>query len=159
MKEHKFVYKIYIDTSPKKLRNALTVPAKTKKWWHVSFKTDWQVGSTMDVKQTGVTIVDPEQVILESSPHRRLAYTWHTSTREWATVNGLSDDFLAKVAAEKRSHVSFDIERVNGVVRLTVVHGGFETNSTVLDNVSEGWPPLLSSLKTLLETGEPLAYH
>ncbi|GAB4009076.1 hypothetical protein GCM10029992_67150 [Glycomyces albus] len=41
-------------------------------------------------------------------------------------------------------------------MKLTVVHGGFEPGSKVRDMVSQGWPQLLSSLKTLLETGETL---
>lgn len=51
--------------------------------------------------------------------------------------------------------VSFDIEPVGPMVKLTVVHDGFEPGSTVLAGVSQGWPILLASLKTLLETGEP----
>jgi hypothetical protein len=42
------------------------------------------------------------------------------------------------------------------MVKLTVVHDDFEPGSTVATMVTNGWPPLLSSLKTLLETGEPL---
>jgi hypothetical protein len=41
-------------------------------------------------------------------------------------------------------------------VKLTVIHDGFEPGSTVVQMVSVGWPDVISSLKTLLETGEPL---
>lgn len=44
----------------------------------------------------------------------------------------------------------------SGCLKLTVIHEGFEPGSTALDMVSHGWPALLASLKTLLETGEPL---
>jgi hypothetical protein len=54
--------------------------------------------------------------------------------------------------------VSFDIDKVDGVVRLTMVHDGFEVGSAVLEAVSAGWPPLLSSLKTFLETGGALDF-
>jgi hypothetical protein len=50
--------------------------------------------------------------------------------------------------------VALDIEDVgHGTAELTVTHDGFAPNSTVLPAVSEAWPAVLSSLKTLLETG------
>jgi hypothetical protein len=52
--------------------------------------------------------------------------------------------------------VTFDIEPVGEVVKLTVVHDDFDPGSTVLEGVSQGWPVILASLKTLLETGEAL---
>jgi hypothetical protein len=61
-----------------------------------------------------------------------------------------------QIAAEPRSKVTFDIEPLGDVVKLTVVHDGFEPGSVVVTMVSEGWPQLLASLKTLLETDEPL---
>jgi uncharacterized protein YndB with AHSA1/START domain len=59
--------------------------------------------------------------------------------------------------AEPRSKVAFDIEDTgHGVVQLTVVHDGFEPGSNVLQGISNGWPAVLASLKTLLETGTAL---
>lgn len=153
-----FVYKIYIDTTPKKLWRALVDPAKTKKWWNVSFVTDWKPDSVMDVQQSGITIMDDEQVVLESAPHSRLSYTWHTFSPEWAKVHGIAAETRATFASESRSKVLFEIDRVDGVTRLTVTHDGFDANSAVLAAVREGWPPILSSLKTYLETGEPLDF-
>ena len=61
--------------------------------------------------------------------------------------------------AEPRSRVSFDIEDAgNGVVRLTVVHDGSAPGSEVLRGISDGWPAVLASLKTLLETGTALPW-
>ena len=66
-------------------------------------------------------------------------------------------DAAAIWRAEPRSKVAFDIEDLgHGVVKLTVVHDGFGPDSVVLENISLGWPSVLSSLKTLLETGSPL---
>jgi hypothetical protein len=56
------------------------------------------------------------------------------------------------VAGERRSKVTFDIEPLGDKVKLTVVHGDFDPGSTVAGMVSEGWPVILSDLKTLLET-------
>jgi len=156
--DESFQYTIYIDTSPRRLWRALTDPVKTRKWWHVSFVTDWKVNSPMDVKMGHLTIRDPEQVILESRSPVRLAYTWHTFTPEWARVNGYSEEDRLKFAHEPRSKVAFDIEKTQGVVRLTLRHDGFDAGSIVLEAIREGWPPLLSSLKTFLETGEPLDF-
>ncbi|WP_028925143.1 ArsR/SmtB family transcription factor [Pseudonocardia acaciae] len=151
-----FVYTTYIKTTPERLWRALTDPAFTRRYWQATFESDWEKGSTMVWTQNGVRMSDPEQVILESEPYRRLAYTWHTFTPEFAAAVGMSDEVLAKAAAEPRSRVSFDIEPLGETVKLTVVHEGFEPGSTVLELVSGGWPHLLSDLKTLLETGDTL---
>jgi uncharacterized protein YndB with AHSA1/START domain len=99
-----------------------------------------------------VIIADPEQVVLESEPYRRLSYTWHTFTQEWAERQGFSDEYLARARSEPRSKVTFEIEPAEGdTVRLTVVHDGFPAGSVVRESVSGGWPPLISELKTLLE--------
>ena len=158
MSDDSFHYTIYIDTTPKRLWRALTDPAKTKKWWNVSFVTDWKVGSTMDVKMGPLTIRDPQQVILESTTPTRLAYTWHTFTPAWASANGYSEIDRLKFASESRSKVAFDIEESKGVVRLSVTHDGFDKDSVVLEAIREGWPALLSSLKTFLELGEALDF-
>ena len=54
----------------------------------------------------------------------------------------------------KTSRVSFDIEDLNGKVRLTVTHTDLDDQG--LRDVSGGWPAVLSNLKTLLETGRTL---
>ncbi len=105
----------------------------------------------------GVVIADPAQVVLEYDPPRRLSYTWHSFTQEVAQLHGFGADRHAKVSAEPRSKASFELEPVGDMVKLTVVHDGFEPGSTVVEMVSQGWPQLLSSLKSMLETGEPLA--
>jgi len=103
-----------------------------------------------------VRIADPEQVVLESEPYRRLSYTWHTFSPEWAANYGFSEEHRAKLASERRSKVTFEIVPLRETVRLTVRHFDFEPGSTVLEGISAGWPAILASLKTLLETGEPL---
>jgi DNA-binding transcriptional ArsR family regulator/uncharacterized protein YndB with AHSA1/START domain len=148
-----FAYTTYIKTTPERLWQALTEPAFTERYWKTTFETDWQVGSTMTWHNHGVTIADAEQVVLESEPYRRLSYTWHTFTPELAEVHAqLGDDVLAKAASERRSKVTFEIEPLDELCKLTVVHDGFEPGSTVLDLISGGWPRVLSDLKTLLET-------
>jgi uncharacterized protein YndB with AHSA1/START domain len=159
MNDNVFYYKIYIDTTTRRLWRALTDPAKTKKWWNISFVTDWKVDSKMDWKMGHLIIRHPEQVVLESSSPTRLAYTWHTFSPEWASASGYEEVDRLKFANESRSKVAFDIKKESGVVSLTVRHDGFEPGSEVHEAIREGWPPLLSSLKTFLETGEPLDFE
>ncbi|HET6173405.1 MAG TPA: metalloregulator ArsR/SmtB family transcription factor [Gaiellales bacterium] len=155
MDKPSFVYTTYIKTTPEQLWQALTDPAFTQRYWG-TFDSDWKAGSTMTWHLFGETIAHPDQIVLESDPYRRLAYTWHTFTPELAESLELSDEARERIAAEQRSRVSFDIEPLGELVKLTVVHDGFEPGSTVASMVGRGWPRVLSSLKTLLETGEAL---
>jgi uncharacterized protein YndB with AHSA1/START domain len=156
MDKPEFVYVTYIETTPARLWQALTEPAFTERYWGTTLESDWTVGSTITWLHHGVTIADPGQVVLESDPGRRLAYTWHTFTPDWAEAHGFGAELLATVARERRSKVTFDIEALGPLVKLTVVHGDFDPGSTVLTMVTTGWPRVLSDLKTLLETGETL---
>ena len=135
-----FVYTTYIRTTPERLWQALTEPAFTRRYWGATFRTDWKEGSTMTWEQRGVTCDDPDQVVLESEPYRRLSYTWHTFTPELAESIRLTDETRERIAAEPRSKVTFDIEPLGDLVKLTVVHDGFEPGSVVASMVSEGWP-------------------
>ncbi len=154
-----FVYTTYIKTTPERLWQALTEPSFTRRWWQTAFETDWAVGSAMVWDNRGVLIEDPEQIVLEADPYRRLAYRWHTFTPELNERVGFGDEVFAKLRSERRSRVAFDIEPMGEVVKLTVVHDDFEPGSTAATMVRQGWPPLLSSLKSLLETGAPLPDH
>ncbi len=156
MDKPSFVYTTYVKTTPERLWQALTDPAFTQRYWGATFDSDWQAGSTMAWQLFSVTIADAEQVVLESDPYRRLAYSWHSFTPELAESLELTDEARERIAAEPRSKVSFDIEPLGELVKLTVVHDGFEPGSTVASMVGRGWPRVLSSLKTLLETGETL---
>ena len=154
MEEPQFVYTTYIKTTPERLWQALTEPAFTRRWWQTTFETDWSVGSPMIWDNNGVIIAEPGQVVLESDPFRRLAYTWHTFTPEMKERFG--DELYDKLSSERRSRVAFTLDPVGDTVKLTVVHDDFEPGSTAATMVRNGWPVFLSSLKTLLETGEPL---
>ncbi|MET8985625.1 metalloregulator ArsR/SmtB family transcription factor [Nonomuraea wenchangensis] len=156
MDKPEFVYTTYIGTTPERLWQALTDPAFTQRYWETTFKTDWAPGSEMTWDNHGVVISDPEQVVLESEPYRRLSYTWHTFTPELARRFGWDEEFLGTLAGERRSKVTFEIEPVGEKVKLTVVHDGFDPGSTAAQMVSVGWPEVISGLKTLLETGAPL---
>jgi DNA-binding transcriptional ArsR family regulator/uncharacterized protein YndB with AHSA1/START domain len=151
-----FVYTTYIRTTPERLWQGLTDPAFTRRYWQTELHTDWAKGSPVTWNNHGVLISDPESVVLEADPYRRLSYSWHGMTPELADKFGWDQEFVAKLAGEPRSKVTFEIEQATQGVKLTVIHDGFEPGSTVLQMVSVGWPDVISSLKTLMETGEPL---
>ena len=161
MDKPSFVYTTFIRSTPERLWQALTDPAFTERYWGVAFDSDWLPGSSITLRQWGLTISNPDQVVLESEPYRRLAYTWHTFTPEWqeqaAERVGFPKEFLERVAAEPRSKVAFEIDDLGEFVKLTVIHDGFEPGSEVLETISQGWPHILSNLKTLLETGDTLS--
>ena len=148
-----FVYTTYIRTTPEQLWKGLTDPAFTKRYWNLSFDTDWKPGSPMVWDNQGTRIDDPEQIVLEADPYTRLSYTWHTFTPELAAATGFTTEQQATLAAEPRSKVTFEIEDQQPMVKLTVIHETAEPDSYVLSLVSGGWPQVLAALKTLLETG------
>jgi uncharacterized protein YndB with AHSA1/START domain len=162
-----FSYSIYLHATPEQVWHGLTDPEYTTRWWRhhraggKTFTSDWQTGSTytMAHEEIGLVVSDPEQVILEADPHRRLAFSWHTFTPEWAAGVGMDEQTARSWRSEPRSAVAFDIDADDkGVSRLTVTHGPFAPESDVLSGITAGWPAVLSSLKTMLETGSPLPW-
>ena len=151
-----FVYTTYIRTTPERLWQALTEPAFTERYWSIRFDSDWKLGSTMAWNMRGMTIADPEQVVLESEPYRRISYTWHTFTPEWLESMDFTDDTRDRLAAEPRSKVTFEIEPLGEQVKLTVIHDDLEPGGVTGAMISRGWPRVLANVKTLLETGDTL---
>ena len=156
MDDHQFVYTTYIKATPELVWKGLTDPAFTSRYWGIDLLTDWKVGSPVVWEHNGVTLDDPEQRVLEADPFRRLSYTWHSMTPEWAKAVGISAERQGVLAAEKRSQVAFDIEPDGDVCKLTVVHEFFEPGTVISTMVSHGWPQVIAALKTLLETGDVL---
>ncbi|RFS85168.1 MarR family transcriptional regulator [Actinomadura spongiicola] len=153
MAASEFVYTTYIKTTPERLWQALTDPAFTRRYWGIAFETDWAPGSPIVWHEENATMADPEQVVLEADRPRRLSYTWHTFTPEWAKAVGVDEEKRAELLTEPRSKVTFEIEPAGETVKLTVVHEG---GDVVLGMSRHGWPQVVSGLKTLLETGEQL---
>ncbi|MDB5503730.1 MAG: hypothetical protein JWR89_3632 [Tardiphaga sp.] len=145
MSKPEFVYTTFIKTTPEKLWHALTDRAFTESYWFgCSLTSDWKVGSPMQMTRDGRVM--NECVILESDPPRRLCYSWLT----------VFDEVMKK---EQPSRVTFVLEPSQGAVKLTVTHEDFAEGSATLPSISTGWPLVLSSLKSILETGEPLAFE
>lgn len=151
-----FVYTTYIKTTPEKLWQALTEPAFTQQYWGVELVSEWQLGSTIDWKVAGITISDPEQVVLVAEKPHKLSFSWHSVTEEFGTAIDADPQEVAEMAAEERSVATFELEQQGEVVKLTLTHSGFAEGSPMRAGISQGWQPILSSLKSLLETGAVL---
>ncbi|MEX0170012.1 SRPBCC family protein [Streptomyces sp. LMG1-1-1.1] len=156
MDSDSFVYTTYIRTTPDELWKALTDPELTRRYWGVAFETDWTPGAPMVWDEGGRRTADPEQVVLAAEPGRLLSYTWHTFTPAWAEAVHLDHEVYERLAAERRSRVTFVIEPSGDIVKLTVTHGDLRPDGTIKALIGEGWPALIASLKSLLETGEEL---
>ncbi len=143
MSRPEFVYVTYIETTPERLWQALTSSEFSKSYWFgTELRSDWRVGSPFALVTDGTTSDIGE--ILEFDPPRRLSYTFQ---------HVLSDEFRN----ERPTKVVFTIEQHGKFVKLTLTHEGFDGAPKLLNAISNGWPAILSSLKTLLETGTALA--
>ena len=143
MEKPAYVYVAYIATTPETLWNALVDKKMTAQYWQHENVSDWKPGSRWEHRRT----VEPRSLdlvgkVVESDPPRRLVVTWA---------------FPADEAREERhSRVTFEIEPYRDVVRLTVTHDRLEAGSPMEDGITRGWPKVLSSLKSLLESGRAL---
>ena len=150
-----FVYTTYIRTTPERLWQAITNPAFSGSYMGHAIESEWQKGSSYIWVEDGLRIEDPEQVIVESDPYQRLAFTFHAFTPDLQQIApDLSEETIDAAAAERRSRVSFDIEPVEDQVRLTVTHDGFDPGSIVRELIAHGWPLKLSRLKSGLEQAD-----
>ena len=143
MRKPEFVYVTYIETTPEKLWEALTSSEFSKRYWFdTEVKSDWKVGSPFALVMNGTT-TDVGEILQVDRP-RWLSYTFHHVLSEAARK-------------ERPTKVTFNLEPHGKLVKLTLTHEDFEDGSVILDGISKGWPAILSSLKSLLETGAALA--
>jgi uncharacterized protein YndB with AHSA1/START domain len=153
MDRPKFVYEIYIATTPERLWEALTGGEFTYQYWGGRrIQSDWKPGSPVrHVKEDGS--VDWQGEVLRADPPRLLSYTFEVrpDSAKREVAGRLVDD-----ATEPPSRVTFELSPFMDKVKLTLTHDDFTPGSKVLEGVSQGWPAILSSLKSLLERGEAL---
>ena len=141
----KLVNVIYIRTSPRALWNALTQPQSTRQYYvGLELKAELKRGGRFDYMHRAELHGRPgagvEGVVIEVIPRNKLVHT-----------------FEPKFIADKPSRVTYEIEPMGLVCKLTVTHDQFPEGGPTLETVKEGWPEILSSLKSLLETGQALA--
>jgi uncharacterized protein YndB with AHSA1/START domain len=143
MAKSKFVYVIYIRTTPEKCWEALTTPEFNRQFFFGAVQeSKWKKGSLWRLLKPDGGVCDSGEV-LESKPPRRLVLKWR-------------NEFIPEMRAEGYSRMTCEIEKHGASVKLTIIHEMNKARSKFIKSVSEGWPPILSSLKSLLETGESL---
>ncbi len=141
-----FVYVTYIQTTPEKLWDALTNPEFTRQYWFgCAVTSDWKVGSPMTYLQGGKVAVEGK--VLVADRPKTLSYTFREANGE--------------ASKEPPTRVTLEIEPELGTetVRLTVTHTDFVENSLHRPSISQGWPAVLSGLKSFLESGKILRFE
>ncbi len=108
-------------------------------------ESEWNVGSTWKMYADG-SLMDSGE-ILESVSPKRLVMSWLS---EWKP----------EFRAEGDSRCVYEIEPTGGSAKLTLTHSMERPDSKFIRAVSEGWPMVMSNLKSVLETGDvALVYH
>ena len=138
-----FVYVTYIRSTPEKVFEAITKPDVARRYWGHENVSDWKVGSKWEhIRANDDRTVELAGKVIEVSPPTRLVISWANASQ----------------AADPSSHsrVTFEIVEYDQMVRLTVTHDDLIMGSGMASGVSKGWPTVLSSLKSFIETGNGL---
>ena len=136
-----FVYVTYIRSTPEKVFEAITRPEIARRYWGHENVSDWKPGSAWQhVRADEQRRIQILGKVVEVSPPTRLVMTW-------------ADPAQAADPA-RYSRVSFDLAPYEEMVKLTVTHDELEADSGMARSIQRGWPIVLSSLKSLLETGQ-----
>jgi uncharacterized protein YndB with AHSA1/START domain len=136
-----FVYVTYIRTTPDRLWSALTRADLMERYWFgMHVESTWEAGSPWRLVFPDGRLADSGTVV-EIDPPRRLVIRW---LHEWQP----------ELKAEGNSRMTMQLDPLEGVVKLTVTHVMDRGESKMIEAVADGWPSILSNLKSLLETGE-----
>jgi uncharacterized protein YndB with AHSA1/START domain len=138
----RFVYEIYIAASVETVWKALLDGEFTRQYWQRENVSDWIPGSSWEHRRVSDGQVAMLGEVLEASPPNRLVITWA--------------DPSDRLHRARHSRVAFEIDAVADMVRLTITHDDLQPGSDMERKITQGWPRVLSSLKSLLETGRPL---
>ena len=143
MSNSSYIYVTYIRSTPEKVWDALTQPEFQKAyWWGTYQESAWKPGASWKMVLPDGRVADAGEVIEADRP-KRIVLKWR-------------NEFRPELKEEGFSRCVMDIEPEGTLVKLTITHSIERENSKLVVAVSGGWPKILSSLKTFLETGEPL---
>lgn len=141
--ESNFVYVTFIRTTPEKLWSALTDPEQMKQYWlGVHIQSDWTIGAHWQMFLPDGTLADAGEILAIERP-KRIQLKWR-------------NEFRPELKAEGFSLCTIDLEPYGASVRLSIAHTIERAESKFIQAVSGGWPKILSNLKSLLETGQPV---
>ncbi|MGH7022579.1 MAG: SRPBCC family protein [Caulobacteraceae bacterium] len=142
MTHDRFFYVTYIRARQEKVWRALIEPEFTRQYWNETYQeSDWKVGADWKLMIPDGRVGDSGKV-LEFDPPRRLSLSWQ-------------NQFVPDLKEEGHSRCTVELVTQGEVVRLTVTHEIDIEGSKLIAGVSQGWPMILASLKSLLETGAP----
>jgi uncharacterized protein YndB with AHSA1/START domain len=142
MTKTEHVYVMYIAATPKRIFDAIVKPEFARQYWGHENVSDWKPGSSWEHREVDSGKVRMTGKVVECDPPRRLVITWVPPTE-------IADP-------DATSRVTFELESIDEMVKLTVTHDQLVPGSSMDKGIQSGWPRVLSSLKTLLETGKPL---
>ncbi|MGA3371376.1 MAG: SRPBCC family protein [Terracidiphilus sp.] len=143
MAESQFVYVTYIRTTPEKLWRALIEPEFTRQYWMATTQeSDWKPGAPWRIVFADGRTADSGEIV-EIEPPRRLVLKWR-------------HEIVPALTAEGYSRMTYELEPAGETVKLTLTHEMDGKDSKFIKAVASGWPIILSSLKSLLETGESI---
>ena len=141
MSRSAFVYVSYIRAAPERVWEALTDKSFIPRYWFgVTCESEWRSGSSWTMIYPDGRVTDKGE-ILESDPPRKLVIQWLHALRP-------------ELAAEGPARCTMTLEPVGGATKLTILHEMDKPGSLLIEAVSDGWPKILSNLKSLLESGE-----
>jgi uncharacterized protein YndB with AHSA1/START domain/DNA-binding transcriptional ArsR family regulator len=140
----KHIYEVYIRTTPERLWQAITDPSFTKQYFYdQSVESSWKPGADYTHRSPDGTIRIQGKIVEIERPYR--------------LVQTFACPFKEETRMDRPSRVTWTIEKKGDVCKLTLVHDDFDGETETFKSVGPGWNPVLSGLKTLLETGKPLA--
>lgn len=143
MAKSNFVYVVYIRATAERIWKALLDGEFTRQYWAGENVSDWKIGSAWEHRRTDATrSVAVIGEVVEAVAPTRLVLTWA--------------DPADRGNRARYSRVAFDLKSTGDMVELSVTHSDLEDTTPMAGRVAQGWPRVLSSLKSLLETGQAL---
>ncbi|MDH7797203.1 MULTISPECIES: SRPBCC family protein [unclassified Beijerinckia] len=143
MPNSRFVYVTFIRTTPAKLWQALIDPQFTRRYWAETWQdSTWQPGASWKLMIPDGRVGDAGEIV-EIEPEKRLVISWR-------------NEFQPELKEEGFSLLTIELEQQGEMMKLSLVHEMQRDGSKLIEGVASGWPLILASLKSLLETGESL---
>ena len=139
------VYTIYIAATPERVWQALTTAEFSRKYFSgFAIEADLQVGGAFIARAPDGSVHISGEVI-ECDPPKKLTITWNVNWPALVEKLGLT-------------LVTYEIEQTGEAVKLTMLQShDRDISEDILSGGRQGWPAILSSLKSVLETGNALA--
>lgn len=144
MSKPSFVYVTYIKTTAEKLWQALIDPDFNRQYWFGAHQeAKWKKGASWKILFADGRLADSGE-ILDIDPLKRLVIRWR-------------HEIMPELKAEGYTRCTIELEEQGEMMKLTVTHEAEKDGpSKFIHEVGNGWPLILASLKSLLETGKAL---